>query len=165
MQKEILCKVYNMYRRELYLYVFSMCRSHELSEDILQETFLKAMLSLPCEHTNVRAWLYMVARNLCLNYLKKEKGKVCLEELKDTHEVSFDIADKILLREEKLILYKALQRLDSGKREVLTLQYFSGLKQKEIASILHLTAENVRVLSYRGKREIKKFMEVNGYDI
>ena len=51
----------------------------ELVEDLLQETFLKALLSLPDDHTNMRAWLYLVARNLLFNYYHREKEKVPLE--------------------------------------------------------------------------------------
>ena len=45
------------------------------------------------------------------------------------------------------------------------MQYFGGLSQKEIAAVLHLTPENVRVLSYRAKRELKAYMEENDYDL
>ena len=39
------------------------------------------------------------------------------------------------------------------------MQYFSGMSQKEIAAVLHITPENVRVLAYRAKKELKKNME------
>jgi len=45
------------------------------------------------------------------------------------------------------------------------LQYFAGLSQRDIAAVLHLTPENVRVLAYRGKRELRSYMEGSGYDI
>ena len=63
------------------------------------------------------------------------------------------------------MLYKALENIAHTKREVLTLQYFCGLSQKEIAATLRLSPENVRILSYRGKKELRKFLEENGYDI
>ena len=72
---------------------------------------------------------------------------------------------RLLMEEQSRLLYRALQHLDRAKREVLLLQYFAGLSQKEIAVILHLTPENVRVLAYRGKRELKSYLEGNGYDI
>lgn len=39
------------------------------------------------------------------------------------------------------------------------MQYFGGMSQKEIAVILHITPENVRVLAYRAKKELKKYLE------
>ena len=56
-----------------------------------------------------------------------------------------------------------MKKLDDKKREVLTLQYFAELSQKEISNILKITPENVRVLSYRAKKELKKLMEETGY--
>lgn len=166
MDNELLRQLYRKYQRELYLYLFSLCKSHELAEDLLQETFLKALLSLPDGHTNMRAWLYLVARNLYFNTWKKEKQKIPLEsvlELRD--EKAEAMLEQLLGEERSRLLYYALQQLDTAKREVLILQYFGGVSQKDIAAILHITPENVRVLAYRGKRELKSYMEGNGYDI
>ena len=105
MEKDILKQLYQKYRKEIYLYLYSLCKNSSLAEDLLQETFLKALLSLPDDHTNMRAWLYLV------------------------------------------------------------MQYFGGLSQKEIAAILKMTPENVRVLSYRAKRELRTYMEDHNYDL
>ena len=58
MDRRLLEQLYRAYYRELYLYIFSFCKNPALAEDLLQETFLKAILSLPDSHTNMRAWLY-----------------------------------------------------------------------------------------------------------
>lgn len=166
MDHEVLRQIYRKYQKELYLYLYSLCKNHDLAEDLLQETFLKALLALPDGHTNMRAWLYMVARNLFFNYRKKEKNLVGMEEINKTiNKSKGEIIEQLLEEERSRMLYQALQYLDSTKREVLLLQYFSGMSQKDIAAILHLTPENVRVLAYRGKRELKSYLEGNGYDI
>lgn len=164
MDQELLHQIYQKYQRELYLYIYSLCHSRELSEDLLQETFLKAILSLSDNHTNMRAWLYMVARNLFFNYVKKEKQKVPLEELGQMAEASNPEPEEQLIRDEhRRLLYQALQHLSVEKREVLILQYFGGLSQKEIAAVLHKTPENVRVLAFRGKRELKHLVSMLRY--
>ncbi len=166
MDNELLKQLYQKYQRELYLYLYSLCRKRELAEDLLQETFLKALLALPDGHTNMRAWLYMVARNLFFNYYKKEKWKVRIEEATEVPDENAEKMLEGLIAEERgRELYRAMERLETAKREVLLLHYFAGLSQKEIAAILHLTAENVRVLAYRGKRELRHYMEEKGYDI
>lgn len=71
----------------------------------------------------------------------------------------------ILTKERNQLLYHALDYLPTTKKEILILQYFGQLSQKEIATILHITPENVRVLSYRAKKELKLYLEENGYDI
>ena len=61
-------------------------------------------------------------------------------------------------------MFRGINQLSPNKREVLQLQYFGGLSQKEIAGVLGLTPANVRVLALRAKRELKCFLEENGYD-
>lgn len=65
--------LYQRYYKELYIFVFSLCASESVTDDILQDTFLKALLTLKDSHTNMRAWLYMVARNLYYNYYNRQK--------------------------------------------------------------------------------------------
>lgn len=165
MDSKLLKELYTKYYRELYLYIYSLCRNREVTEDLVQETFLKAILSLSDSHSNTRAWLYMVARNLYFNFAKKEKHKTSLNEVKETPEGTPPMIEHIIENERRRLCFEALQNLDGVKKEVLILQYFGGLSQKEIAATLHITPENVRVLSFRGKNELRKFMEVHGYDI
>lgn len=167
MDKWLLKQLYLKYQKEIYLYLYSLCRNRDLAEDLVQETFLKAILSLSNEHANMRAWLYMVARNLFLNYRNKEKKQISLEEFGDEmcDEKALEVLERLLHDERRRLLYQALQKLNGDKREVLMLQYFSGLSQKEIAALLRKTPENIRILAYRGKKELREYMEANGYDI
>ena len=161
MEKDILKQLYQKYRKEIYLYLYSLCKKESLAEDLLQETFLKALLSLPDDHTNMRAWLYMVARNLFYNQQKKKSQEILMEEQKCFPEKNRDedLLEKILEEENRRILYQAIRRLEVKKREVIQMQYFGGMSQKEIAAVLHITPENVRVLAYRAKKELKKDLE------
>ncbi len=141
-----------------------MCQEQALAEDLTQETFLKALLSLSESHTNMKAWLYMVARNLYLNHLKKEKARLPLDT--QTQPTDSPNALSQLIREEQNAqLIRAMNQLSWQKREILQLQYFGGFSQKEIAAILHLTPGNVRVLALRARRELKEYLEANDYDI
>ena len=162
MEQKLLTLVYEKYHRELYLYIYSLSRNHHIAEDLTQETFLKALLSLPEGHGNIRAWLYMVARNLFFNYREKASRNVSLEEEMERSDEEKDLLANMIENERKLQLYQALKKLDMKKREILLLQYFGDLSQKEIAAVLHITPENVRVLAYRAKKELKKYMEQQG---
>lgn len=167
MENQILKQLYQKYQKEIYLYLLSLCKDFQLAEDLTQETFLKALLSLSDSHTNMRAWLYMVARNLYYNYRKKERNNVSLGELEGNlqDEKAEELLMRLLKNERARILYQAMQQLGEPKREILTLQYYGGMSQKEIAAFLRLTPENVRVLAHRGKRELREYMEAKGYDI
>ena len=161
---QILLKLYSLYQKELYLYLYSLCGDRHLAEDLLHETFLKALLALPDGHGNMRAWLYMVARNLFYNQQKKKSREILMDEqiypLEEKTEKG--LPEKIFEEEDRRMLYQAIRRLDIKKREIIQMQYFGGMSQKEIAAVLHITPENVRVLAYRAKKELKKYLEKEG---
>ncbi len=176
LDKKLLELMYDKYYRELYIYIYSMCRSSTATEDILQETFLKAFISLKDSHTNMRAWLYMAARNLCLNAIKKNSRLINQSDIKsmtqsdsssndmqditDTASHAHDATLETVLRnEEQRILYNAVLQLSPEKRDVIILQYFGGLRQKEISALMRITPENVRVTAHRAKKDLKKILE------
>ena len=155
---QILLKLYSLYQKELYLYLYSLCGDRHLAEDLLHETFLKALLALPDGHGNMRAWLYMVARNLFYNQQKKKSREILMDEqiypLEEKTEKG--LPEKIFEEEDRRMLYQAIRRLDIKKREIIQMQYFGGMTQKEIAAVLHITLENV---AYRARKELKKYLE------
>ena len=141
-QQELVHMV-NQYQGMLLRMCYVYLRDEEQARDAVQETFLKAFTALKDSHTNMRAWLYLVARNLCFNAMKKEDRMEPMEnpeqKQKNNWKSSGDPLGKIIGNEEKRSLWKALLSLDSPGKEILTLQYFSGFQQKEIAALLHLT--------------------------
>lgn len=166
MESEALELLYKRYYKEIYFYLYTMSKDVQTAEDLAQETFLKAILSLGDEHPNMRAWLYTVARNLFFNHKRKADRISQWDEAQLKNDMqSSDLLSDIIRTEEKKLLFSAMQSLSDNKREVLQLQYFGGLSQQEIAAVLNLSAENVRVLALRGRRELRKYLEDNGYDI
>lgn len=171
LEKHLLEELYHRYYRELYIFVFSLCKSETVTDDILQDTFLKALLALKDSHTNMRAWLYMVARNLYYNYYNKQKKLLSMEteDLEQSTSVVFgvksnsfvqnDILEDVLQKEERKNLWEAVNRLKGQKKEVIMLQYFGNFSIKEIAAMLKLTPGNVKVLSYRAKKELKEYLK------
>lgn len=165
MDNQILEQLYLRYGREILLYLFSLCKNWDMAEDLRQETFVKALFSLPEQHTNMRAWLYHVARNLCINQMAKEKRFAPLEEYEEVLKKDEDILEQYITQEEHRSVYLAVLKLPTPKKEILELQYFGGLSLKEIAELLHLTYEVVRVQKHRAKQELKKILEEGKYDI
>ncbi len=163
MNQELLEPLYRRYQRELYLYLYGLCRNRAQAEDLVQETFLKALLSLPDHHPNFRAWLYMVARNLFLDQQRRDSRLSQWDE--NRPDDSGELCDRLIADEVRAALYRVLGDLEPRKREVLLLQYFANLPHKEIAAVLRLTPECVRMLACRGRRELRQRMEELGYDV
>ncbi len=165
MEKHLLSQLHQTYGREIYLYLFSLCKNSELAEDLMQETFVKALLSLSDFHKNMRAWLYLVARNSYFNEQKRQKRQLINEESvvqwmaqNMQKQQEDDILETVIEQEEKRALYQAMLQLSDRKREVLQLQYFGGFTLKQAAKLLNITPENARVLSHRTKAELREVL-------
>lgn len=173
LEKDILNELYIRYGHELYIYLFGLCRSREMAEDVRQETFYKALLSLDASHGNMRAWLYMVGRNLMLNEIKRKRRETVTEDIElfadaETAGQKSDGQDpeaKAVALATGRKLWQALQTLDARKREVLILNCIEQFSLAETARIMGISHENARVLSHRAKKDMRRIMEADGYEI
>lgn len=170
MENDVLAVVYRTYSREIYLYLYGLSHNRQLSEDLMQETFVKALITVGTADMGIKAWLYKVARNLYFNTYRKDKRLIIgLENAENKAEIREEAEEsplsKLLTTEREEVLFKALNKLEGKKREVLLLQYFSGLSGKDIAKLLDITTENARILAFRGKKELKLYLEEAGYEI
>ena len=75
------------------------------------------------------------------------------------------LSDILILNEQKKMLYEAMLKLPDRQREILELFYFSEMSMKQIAEIMKLTPQNVRVLAYRAKKQLREYMEVKEYEL
>ena len=175
MNRDLLEKIYTLYAEELRLYLYSLCRDAAVAEDLMQDVFVKALMSLRDDHTNFRAWLYRVAHNICINYMKRNGreqpdsgGDHITESIRrnkenNDREYKDDPLQKLLRREKQRNLFRAMDRLPGLQKEVLVLMYFTGMRTAEISEVLAIKPQNVRVIAHRGRKELAKILEKEGY--
>ena len=103
-------KFYRLYSKDVYIYTFSLCKNEQLAEDIMQEAFLKGILSLDDNHENVKAWLFMVCRNLWIDYIRKNEklSKIDINEI-EVEDCNSNILKKLVNNEESLNLYNKIK--------------------------------------------------------
>lgn len=103
-------------------------------------------------------WLYKVARNLYIDQWRKRKRYIVqgIENIDIYNED--DVIDKLLVEEQKMILYKAILKLSIKEKEVVELYYFSELNQQDISNQLGMSLGNIRVTLHRSKLKLKKII-------
>lgn len=160
LKNEAFEEIYGKYSRELYLYVFSMCRDHHGTEDIVSDTFFKAFASIDVMEGHIKYWLFRVARNLWIDRLRKDKGLSCTgydesfdEKWQDRE--SLNPVEELIKSEEKRMLYRSIVGLLPQYKEAITLYYFCGYPLKEIAKVLAITPGAARTLLYRARNKLK----------
>lgn len=159
-------QVYRQYYREICLYLYAFCQNHDTAEELAQETFLKALLSLSDRHTNVRAWLYTVARHLCYNRMKREQHAKAFDADAEARAPDTDEPEAVFLRDgRRQALLRAMGKLTPVKREVLLLRYWAGLSYQEIAALLNAPPSRLRAVACRARKELKTIMEEDEDDL
>lgn len=154
--------IYLKYFNIVYKYLLSITNNKEISEDLAQETFYRAILNINSFKSNskVTTWLCEIAKNLWLNEIKNNK-RLKFVNL-DTIEISViddNIDEKVIHQEELDILYKKINLLDTMTKKVMFLRITGELSFYEIGKILNKTETWARVTYYRGKKRIKEEKE------
>ncbi|WP_374964143.1 RNA polymerase sigma factor [Lysinibacillus sp. RS5] len=152
-------EIYNLYFRDVYLFVLSLSRNEKIAEDITQETFFKALKSIDTFQGNCRinVWLCQIAKNTYFTYVDKQKRF-------DTYEISEqasenDIENLLFKKEETFQLHKAVHRLEEPYKEVFTLRVFGELSFKQISELFERTESWARVTFHRAKRKIQELLK------
>ena len=94
-------------------------------------------------------------KELKKNNLKKQ---ISLDDVKESI-ISNELEEQYFLKEDKLQLYKSMQKLDNKTKEVMYLRLMGNLNFSEIAEILNKTPNWARVIFFRGKQKIKEERE------
>ncbi|MDC7290608.1 RNA polymerase sigma factor [Blautia schinkii] len=152
--------IYVTYYKPLYLYALSLTGNQQDAEDLLQETFVKAFLSYK-NTGSIKYWLVTVLRNEFLNLQRKRKKEV-LDEGQNylVHKASdVDILSDLIEKEERRLLFYAIQELPDRMKEVLIESVYFQLKDDEIGNLHGLTNESVRKIRSRAKQKLIEKMK------
>lgn len=141
------CALFDQYHRLLATHIMRITRSQELTEEIVQDVFLKIWMSRETlsEIHDLRAYLYTVSKNHALNGLKKAaKERVILND-KDLEfaEKSFSVSEPEEPDHYDLI-DEAIDRLPPRQQKVYLLSRHERKKYSEIADMLGLSRETVK---------------------
>jgi RNA polymerase sigma-70 factor (ECF subfamily) len=152
--------LYERYHRQLFRFLFNMTRQKELSEDMVQNIFLR-MLKYPegfMGFGEFKTWMYHIARNVVYDHFRKIKRTPTHSDVNNYEEsiAGGDQTDSGLEREQELkTLETAMTELSVENRELLILCRFQELKYNEIARILNTTEGSIKVRVHRALNQLK----------
>ena len=141
------------YQRRLLAFCMHMLRSREDAEDALQDVFASAYNAILTDEReiHVRPWLYRIARNRCLNELRRA-ATVAVESM-DEHsaEQGRTLVEKVVSREEFRDLVGDVQALPDTQRTALLLREIDGFAYAQIAVAMDTTVPGVKSLLVRAR--------------
>lgn len=161
-QKAALGELVGRYQNDVFRFCLHYLREVERAREMAQETFLKVYLAR--ERFDVtrkfKPWLLCIARNLCLNELKRKKA-VHMETLEEYASSSRQVSGEVLryagdgpeemlmVAERREVLAQALASLQDEAREIVVLRYFERMSARQIADIVGSTEGAVRTRLHR----------------
>lgn len=150
-------KIYEEYFETVNKYLFCLTRNYDMAEELTQETFYRAVKKIGTYRGDCKmsVWLCQIAKNLWHDQCRKNK-KIVNKDFNLLEIEAQNIEDEVISNEEKIILYKRMQKLDEKTREVIYLRITGELSFKEIGDILNKSENWARVTFYRGKQKLKE---------
>lgn len=138
------------YKDKVYSYIFHIVKCEDLADDLFQETFVKAIVTINqgryTENGKFLPWIYRIAHNLIIDTFRQEKSANTLSC--DSEEVNIlnrkelcesTIEDSLVIEQIHQDIKNIVNALPQSQREVLTMRYYKNMSFKEIADITNVS--------------------------
>lgn len=153
--------LYEQTYQSIYVYLLSIVQNKEEAEDLLQETFIRVRLYVNrySDQGKPLAWMFTIARNLAYMRLRELKKKSFQEFETIQDMIGFSLIQNV---EDRIVLEGAFQVLNNEERSIVLLHAVSGMKHKEIASILNKPLSTVLSKYNRAIKKLNQELSNNG---
>ncbi|MCB4808807.1 RNA polymerase sigma factor [Tamlana sp. 62-3] len=164
--KEVAFKeLLNLYKERLYWHIRNIVKSHDDTDDVLQNTFIKIYKNIDKfkGDSKIYSWMYRIATNESLTFLnqKAKRLQITSEEVQElainnlTSDVYFE-GDAIQLK-----LQKAIATLPEKQQLVFNMKYFQDLKYSEMSDILETSEGALKASYHLAAKKIEAYLTSN----
>jgi RNA polymerase sigma-70 factor (ECF subfamily) len=162
--------LYDQYYARVRKFILSLVREEWVADDLIQETFIKIQTNLGSlkDPSKLSSWIFRIAYNLCQDHFRQLKSsrreeKIDQEEAEDFKEALIqkgpDIQKDLERRQMGECVQNQMNLLPDSLRTVLVLFDIMEFNHQEIADILGITVENVKVRLHRARKKLKVILE------
>ena len=147
--------IHKLMNRQIYAVAYAVLRDFSLSDDVVQETYVKIMEKAFSyrKGTNARAWILSIARNIAIDVFRRRKFECDTDALPEENG-RFDESSILFSMEVK----KALDTLDDEERQIITMKVYAGLKHKEISPLLGINEEACKKKYQRAIAKLRQLL-------
>ena len=155
------------YKDMVFTLSLKMLKDRQEAEEVSQDSFLKVYKSLDRYkgESKFSTWIYKVAFNTCLDRIKKNKRLQALANISeiDKQETTplINGLDLIEEKERKQLIQDCMQELEAEDGFLLTLYYFEEQSLEEIAKIIGITSNNVKIRLYRSRKKLASLLKAH----
>ncbi|MEH7383285.1 sigma-70 family RNA polymerase sigma factor [Bacillus sp. JJ1533] len=159
-------QIISEYEPELRYAAFRYVRNWVVVDDIMQEVFLKIFLKIHLfrDPSKMKAWLYSITRNQCIDYLRSKvvKATVLMDDIEALRYTTTESVEKEIVEKfDRDTLYEHIESLPKDYKQTLSLYYFHDYSYNEISKLLRKDISFVKNKLFRGRRLLKEVYENN----
>jgi RNA polymerase sigma-70 factor, ECF subfamily len=148
--------LYDDHHNELKGFIYSRVKNREVTNDLLQDVFIKVHLNLPSlkEETSVRSWIYSITNNIIIDYFRKQKSE--RGKLSDTALIS---EDEERVNDMSVCVLPMVNKLPSRYKQALLDVEIARKSQKEFAHQLKISYSGAKSRVQRAREMLRKEFE------
>jgi RNA polymerase sigma-70 factor (ECF subfamily) len=166
--KEAFARIVDLYKTSVYNICLRMVKIPAEAEDLAQEAFLRAYTNIEKYEDDKKfsTWLYRIATNLSIDYLRKKRPGVYLDaEIPGADGVNMHAQlasedplpdERVVHKETRDVVLQEIDRLPPKYRAAIILKYLEDLSLKEISDILGIPVATVKTRIHRGREALKE---------
>jgi RNA polymerase sigma-70 factor (ECF subfamily) len=150
------------YQQRIYWHIRRIVIDHEDANDVVQNVFMKVWKSLEQfrQDSQLYTWLYRIATNESITFLKQKKRKYFIPIGDVEHELSNLLTNDVYFSGERiqLKLQQAVLKLPTQQRIIFNMKYFDRMKYEEISAVLDLTVGALKASYHHAVKKIEKYI-------
>ncbi len=155
----------NKYEFPVLKFIYNMIKDKEAAEDITQEVFINVYNKLYTYNRKYKfsSWLFQIARNKCIDFMRKYKRvyEANIEDVKDIKSIEISPENSAEYLETKTQIEGFISKLESIDREILVLRYSQEITFYEIATILNLNEATVKRRYYKIREKYREYISID----
>jgi RNA polymerase sigma-70 factor (ECF subfamily) len=169
-EKELFSDLLLKFQKGVFNFIFRMVGHYELANDLTQEAFMKAYLSLDKFNNRYKfsTWIFSIASNLTIDYLRKKR--IAVYSYEKNHDGSqrsmverlrsqnYTPIEELENHELKTKIQESIEKLSPEYREIIVLRHMNGFSYEDIASITGLPLGTVKNRIFRARRILKEYL-------
>ncbi len=164
--RNALVEIIRDYRDGMILFANSIVKDMELSEEIVQEVFVKLVVKKPkySGESSFKTWLYAICRYTAIDFLKKTKKhkEINADSIYNLSDET-NLEQEYIKEEQRITVHHAMKNLNSDYCQVLYLTFFEGFDNTGAAIIMKKSNRQIENLVYRAKKALKTELEKEGF--
>ncbi|MBR5322444.1 MAG: RNA polymerase sigma factor [Clostridia bacterium] len=162
-----LSEIIRDYSDGLILYINGIVNNISTAEELMEETFFKIITKKPrfnAKHS-FKTWLYTIGRNAAIDYLRHsaKQSDTSFDDLENYIQDECNLEKLYIIEERKIVVHRALKKLNAEYRQVLWLLYFDGMTNSEATVVMKKNNRQMKNLVYRAKSALKSELEKEGF--